>query len=107
MPAPSASEPRPTAVLRLFPELFRLFQRRLTSQVRLMGSALLIGVVAGIGAIGFYLATRVMEHYCLGVVVGYVPGAHPTGETDLSWLPPASKVFHPWLLLVVPTIGGL
>ncbi len=90
-----------------FPWILQFFRRRLSPQIRLMASALLVGVVAGIGAIGFYLATRIMEHYCLGVIVGYVPGAHPTGETDLAWLPPASKVFHPWLLLVVPTIGGL
>jgi CIC family chloride channel protein len=72
-----------------------------------MGSAILIGIVAGIGAIGFYLATRLIEHYALGVVVGYSPAVHPTGETDYSWLPPIAETFRPWLLLIVPTVGGV
>ncbi len=72
-----------------------------------MGSAIVVGVVAGIGAIGFYIATRAMEHCAMAVVVGYDPAIHPTGEADLKWLPPASPVFRPWLLLVIPTIGGL
>jgi CIC family chloride channel protein len=92
---------------RWFPEFLQLGRRRFRSQIRLMGSAILIGIVAGIGAIGFYLATRLIEHYALGVVVGYRPAVHPTGETDYSWLPPIAASFHPWLLLIVPTVGGI
>jgi CIC family chloride channel protein len=94
-------------LLHWFPEFLRLRPLRLRAQLRLMGSAILIGIVAGIGAIGFYFATRVIEHYALGVIVGYQPAVRPTGETDFSWLPAVAKSFHPWLLLLVPTVGGI
>ncbi len=93
--------------LRWIPEFVSLGRRRLPSQIRVMGSAILVGIVAGVGAIAFDLATRVIERYALGVVVGYEPVARPSGEAALSWLPLASTSFHPWLLLVVPTIGGI
>jgi CIC family chloride channel protein len=80
---------------------------RLQSQLRMLGSAVLIGVVAGLGAIGFYLATRVIERLVLGSLVGYDLPVHPGGETEIAWLPAISGTFYPWLLLVVPTVGGL
>jgi len=66
-----------------------------------------VGVVAGIGGIGFYVATRAVEHYALGVVAGYTPEPHPGGEPSLAWLPTVIHALHPWLLLLIPTIGGL
>ena len=63
--------------------------------------------MAGLGAIVFYVATRVVEHYALGVVAGYYPEPRPGGEASLSWLPVAAHPFFPWLLLVIPAIGGL
>lgn len=89
------------------PELLRLGRRRLPAQIRLMGSAIVIGVVAGVGAIGFYWLSRVVEHYALAMVVGYHPPVPPAGETQISWLPAATSIFRPWLLLIVPTMGGL
>jgi len=71
------------------------------------GLAALVGVVAGLGAIVFYMATRVAEHYALGVIAGYYPEPRPGGEATLSWLPVSVHPFFPWLLLLVPTIGGL
>ncbi len=35
------------------------------------------------------------------------PEPHPGGEMVMSWLPEPAKTFHPWLLLLIPTIGGL
>ena len=43
------------------PELFLLGQKRVRGQVRLLGLAILVGVVAGLGAIVFYVATRAAE----------------------------------------------
>ena len=60
---------------RLFPEFFLLAQRRIRLQARLLGLAILVGIVAGLGAIVFYLATRIVEHYALGRIVGYHAGA--------------------------------
>ena len=43
----------------------------------------------------------------LGMVVGYYPAPRPGGEPVLSWLPVSQHPFYPWLLLLVPTLGGL
>lgn len=67
----------------------------------------MVGVVAGLGAIVFYVATRVVEHYALGAVVGYVPAPPPGGEPAMPWRSGAAQSIYPWLLLVVPTLGGL
>ncbi len=88
-------------------EFLRLGRRRLPAQIRLMGLAILVGIVAGVGAIAFYALSRLIEHYALFEIAGYRPPVHPAGETDLSWLPQLATDFRPWLLLLVPAIGGL
>jgi chloride channel protein, CIC family len=93
--------------VRWLPEFLLLTERRIRTQARLLGLAILVGIVAGLGAIVFYLATRLVEHYALGGVVGYQPAVRPAGEVELSWLPVWTTTFHPWLLLIVPTVGGL
>jgi chloride channel protein, CIC family len=93
--------------LNWFPRIFRLGSDRIRGQVRLLGLAGLVGVVAGFGGIAFYIATRVVEHYALGVGAGYSPEPHPGGEPSLAWLPAVTHALHPWLLILIPTIGGL
>ena len=90
-----------------FPEFLLLRQRRVRSQVRLLGLAVLVGIVAGLGAILFYAATRGMEHYALGELAGYHPPVRPAGEVDVPGLVSWDRPFRPWLLLLIPTIGGL
>ena len=94
-------------ILGWIPEIVKLSQNRFRSQIRLLGLAALVGVVAGLGAIVFYVATRVAEHYALGVIAGYYPEPRPGGEATLSWLPVSVHPFFPWLLLLVPAVGGL
>ena len=94
-------------ILGWIPQIVKLSQNRFRTQIRLLGLAALVGIVAGLGAIVFYVATRVVEHYALGVVAGYYPEPRPGGEATLSWLPVAAHPFFPWLLLVIPAIGGL
>ena len=89
------------------PEVLSLGRERFRSQVRLLGLAALVGIVAGLGAIVFYVSTRIVEHYALGVVAGYYPEPHPGGEPSMSWLPVTGHPLYPWLLLVIPTVGGL
>ena len=72
----------------------------------MLGLAILVGMVAGLGAILFYLATRIVEHCALGGIVGYHP-VHPAGEVELPWLPAWGTTFSPWLLLIIPAVGGL
>ena len=94
-------------ILGWIPEIVKLSQNRFRVQIRLLGLAALVGVVAGLGAIVFYVATRVAEHYALGVVAGYYPEPHPGGEPPMSWIPLPVHPFSPWLLLLIPAVGGL
>jgi chloride channel protein, CIC family len=94
-------------ILGWLPQIVKLSQDRYRTQIRLLGLAALVGFVAGLGAIVFYVATRAAEHYALGVLTGYCPEPRPGGEATLSWLPAVSHPFWPWLLLVIPAVGGL
>ncbi len=89
------------------PQFLLLRNNRIRNQARLLALAGLVGVVAGLGGIVFHLATRVVEHYALGAIVGYSPSPHPAGEPTLSWLKELHQPLHLWLLLLVPAIGGL
>ena len=74
--------------------------------MRLLLAAVLVGVVAGVGAIIFYVATQLVSHYALEATAGYVPASHPAGETSM-FADASTSTFRWWLLLLVPTIGGL
>jgi CIC family chloride channel protein len=96
--------PAPSHPLRWFPEFWDLGRRRLRTQARLLGLSLVVGVLAGVGAIVFFSACQVVFHYALDMLAGYhpvVPGGEPPllGETD--------SALRPWLLLVIPALGGL
>src|SRR5581483_9572019 len=96
--------PVPSHPLRWFPEFWDLGRRRLRPQARLLGLSLLVGVIAGIGAIVFFVACQVVFHYSLDALAGYRPHA-PGGEAPI--LADTTSSFHPWLLLLVPTVGGV
>ena len=90
-----------------FPEIAAFRSNRIRNQVRLLALAGLVGIVAGLGAIVFYVATRAVEHYALGTVAGYYPEPRPAGEPAMAWLPTPNTPLRLWLLLLVPTVGGL
>jgi CIC family chloride channel protein len=92
--------------IRWIPEFVKLGASRFRGRVRLLGSAVLVGIVAGLGAVAFFLATLAVAHAALGGVVGYHP-ASPAGEVAPDWLEALSAPFRPWLLLVVPALGGI
>ena len=56
-----------------------------------------IGLVAGLGAIAFYLAIQWATDFFLGRLVGYLPPA-PVGEGSTGLLP----IARPWLLPLAP-----
>jgi CIC family chloride channel protein len=92
--------------LRWFPEYLTLSRRRLWSQSRLLGSALLVGVVAGLGAVVFAVACQLVVAGSLDAYAGY--RAHgPAGEAVVGWLHESVTPFTPWMLIVVPAVGGL
>jgi CIC family chloride channel protein len=97
----------PLNPLRWFPEFWQFGRRRLRPQVRLLGLSLGVGVIAGLGAVVFYLATRLVFHYALEMTVGYHPGG-PANEPPLPrLLPETTEPFHWWMLLIIPAVGGL
>ncbi len=64
----------------------------------------IIGIVAGLGAIGFYLLLQTTGAFFQGYVSGYHP-ALPAGEPSiLSFL---SNSFRLWVLALIPAVGGL
>jgi CIC family chloride channel protein len=70
---------------------------------RLILYAPLVGVVAGLGAAGFYWLLELMQDYALGHVEGYFPP--PAGDeltAHAMQLPT-----HWWAVLLVPALGGL
>ncbi len=65
----------------------------------------LIGIVAGVGAIAFYAAIHLANHWFLNGLVGYVP-PDPAGEGTAGVMPFWNSV-RPWLLPIVTAAGGL
>jgi CIC family chloride channel protein len=70
----------------------------------LLGLSLVVGVISGLGAIVFFAACQVVFHFSLDAVAGYRP-ITPGGELPL--LRETESVLRPWLLLLVPTVGGI
>ncbi|MGE4003442.1 MAG: chloride channel protein, partial [Planctomycetaceae bacterium] len=69
--------------------------------------SILVGVVAGIGAILFHVAGQVVVHYSLVRFAAYAPreatGEHALFEHGLG----AGDAFEPWMIVAVMTAGGL
>jgi CIC family chloride channel protein len=65
---------------------------------------ILIGLIAGTGAIVFHYLCSLGMHYFLDMMAGYRPAA-PAGEHPL--LPHTDTPLNKWILLVLPVIGGL
>ncbi len=100
-PAPAFSHP-----LKWLPEFLVLGRARFRAQGRLLGAAILVGIVAGLGAVAFMAASHVVSHYTLDLLAGYRPHT-PHNEALLPWLHEGDTPLVPWMLLIVPAIGGL
>ena len=90
--------------LRWFPEFLEFGGKRLRSQARLLGAAILVGIVGGLGAIAFYVLGQAVAHGSLDWMAGYRP-IQPGNEPEL--FASTGHSFRPWLLLLVPALGGL
>ncbi len=64
----------------------------------------LIGIIAGFGAIVFHYLCGLGMHYFLDMMAGYRPG-NPAGEHLL--LPHTDTPFNRWMLLILPALGGI
>jgi CIC family chloride channel protein len=65
--------------------------------------SVLVGVVAGLGAAGFYWVLTWFKELALGFVEGYYP---PAAGSELITHSPQLPVYW-WAVLLVPTLGGL
>ena len=65
---------------------------------------ILIGIIAGLGAVLFHYLCGLGMHYFLDLMAGYRPG-EPAGEHLL--LPHTQTPFNRWILLILPAIGGI
>jgi CIC family chloride channel protein len=63
-----------------------------------------VGVVAGLGAVAFYVLCQAGLHFLLDVGAGYRP-EHPFGEPPLFTA--TTKEFSRYLLILIPALGGL
>jgi chloride channel protein, CIC family len=111
MPDQDGSRPPETAAdeerTRWAPEFLILSQKRIRGQVRILGLSVVVGIVAGLAAVVFYVATEAATYFAMDMVAGYRPVPHPGGEIKFSWMPPTTRELTPWLLVLIPTIGGL
>jgi CIC family chloride channel protein len=88
------------------PEFILLGRKRLRTQGRMLGSAILVGIVAGLGAVVFASACHIVVAYALDRGAGYRAVA-PAGEAVLPWLAEGDTPLRPWMLPVIAAIGGL
>ncbi len=78
--------------------------RRWVRYRRVLLLSLPVGIIAGLGSVLFYTALDGSAAFFLDHLAGYRPPG-PGGESSL--FPPSDTPFLPWMLLLVPTLGGL
>ncbi len=103
-------EPRPSnnsGRRRWWPEFLIFRQARIRGQVRILGLSVVVGIVAGLAAIVFYVVTEGAAYYAMDVLAGYRPQPHAAGEIKFSWMQPTTRPFTAWLLVLIPTVGGI
>ena len=64
----------------------------------------LIGIIAGLGAVIFHYLCQLGVHYFMDLMAGYRPPP-PVGEHHL--IPPSTRPFNRWILLFLPAFGGI
>ena len=100
--ASESGRPPASSPLERFTSQFEDLELQVVGRVLALSS--LVGVVAGLGAIAFQMMCQAVQYLLLARLVGYEqPG--PAGEHAL--FPAVHGVLHPWLLPIVPALGGL
>ncbi len=74
---------------------------------RLMILAVLVGIVAGSGAIVFYFATNSVEHLTLGQIGHFHPPQEGMPESSFTKIISDLSVPYRWCLFLFPALGGL
>src|SRR4051812_47874660 len=85
--------------LRWLPEFLEFGRRRFRTQARVLGAAIIVGVVAGLGGVVFTIVTQAVVRYALEGGAGYSAGG-PAGEAHSDWIVgPVDPALRPWMLL--------
>ena len=74
---------------------------------RLLILAVVVGIVAGCGALAFYFATNSVEHYMLGKLGNFHPPLEGTSESAFTMFIDHLSVPYRWCLFLLPALGGL
>lgn len=74
---------------------------------RLLILAVLVGVVAGCGALLFYFATNGVEHLMLGKIGNVHPPLEGTPESSFTSFIGDLSTPYRWCLFLIPALGGL
>ncbi|HNR66971.1 MAG TPA: chloride channel protein [bacterium] len=82
----------------------RLFSRYLKTRGRLVFASVIVGIIAGLGAILFFALLQGAAHLCLHNLAHYFP-PEPSGE--LSGVEPLGLPIRRWVLFLLPALGGL
>ena len=80
--------------------------RRMGLLTQRMTNSVLVGLVSGLGACAFYYMLQFALHYVMGGIVHFYP-PEAGGEPSMFGEPMGSTNPISWLIVVVPTIGGL
>jgi CIC family chloride channel protein len=84
-----------------FKNSFSFFGRDVAKRITISA---LIGVVSGLGAMAFFVGLEWLRWFCLGYLAG-APAPAPEGEQLVHLA--VSTPYRPWLLFLIPAIGGL
>ncbi|MFH1754872.1 MAG: chloride channel protein [Candidatus Latescibacterota bacterium] len=87
---------------RIFETLFAAFNLKSIGKHIVYG--VVVGVVAGLGAVAFYVMCQAGLHFFLDGLAGYRPEG-PFGEPPL--FPETTVPFRRYLLIIIPALGGL
>lgn len=71
---------QPSHPLRWFPEFLQLSRARFEAQGRVLSAAILVGIVAGLGAVVFSVACNVVLFYTLGTIANFWEAEPPHNE---------------------------
>jgi len=88
----------------IVPGILKLLER---TGFRLLILSVLVGIVAGSGALFFYFATNSVEHLTLGTIGNFHPPLEGTPESSFTQFIDSLSTPYRWCLFLLPAIGGL
>ncbi len=90
--------------MQLVPKILKALER---TGFRLLILAVLVGIVAGSGAIFFYFATNSLEHLTLGKIGNFHPPLEGTPESSFNTFIGDLSTPYRWCLFLLPALGGI